>query len=581
MNQRRLRKPHYVAIFLAAIACIGIWLSVSRPPNSTPPSVQKRPPASLEEQDPSPLSPVRSPAPSTDQPDSSSDPRDPTHDESVTLNFAVIDEQGVGLRGADVYAFDGRSLEARTGTDDDGVCAITLPIAEAVTVVASATGHASNYVFLSVPQLAEANRAKGEERPRFEIMLGRPCSLVGTVRIAGSETGVGGITVLAYPARAELLSPDLVHRLKHGTMLPSMGTTTSGPDGRFEIDGLLAGSNYRIAAGGRGYATIDSSWRAPKIPAPASDVVVEVARHHGAIIAVEDPLGRAVPIRSNAPMPMVAILDYPIPPGQAVRGLNESAAFSAGMVPDGDLKPNERVVLCRTTDSSVPSLEMNLDVAVPGYAPSSVRVRLTPIDRPLAVERVVLQRSVGGVGAVRFALPLPLPQGHVSFDDENDETNRFNVQVDDTETELVIHDVPIGAYRVAYHGRRARLRCPASRNEFLRIAVTDGGTTEAVLECVPTGSITIDIAPDFRTQPIARLVVSLSARPLAVMDGRTGLNDAFNFVLERPPFVIRGVPFGTYHVHVEQPSGSVPRILGPIVVAADALEPCVSCEFPR
>lgn len=481
-------------------------------------------------------------------------------------SVAVVSELGRGIPDAQVSVYEGALHLSTLITDYDGVGTVETPHAiRVLTFVARAVGYAQEIHVLNVE---ESDAETQESETGVAITLSSASEITGRVRLAGSAHGLPGITVLAFPTGLGAAEPREV--VDVGSEIHARArSAVTGPDGTFAIDGLCGTSSYRVTAGGLGFGSELSGMRAQVALGNAQNLDIEVVKYFGSKVRLRDIRGDAIDVRPGVPRPLMTIRHTPNCAGAARRGITEAVCLAAGNGDVAELDKNELLLVAFTADPSSLITNTTVDVRVPGYAPATTVVpMITLASSPVPVSDVELVPS-GALGTVRVRTEGILPQGNLEFRKSGDPMGSFTVQFEDSERELVITEVPVGEYRWRYSARRSRLEIPSGPDEYHQVYVTESHPVDLRIECPPTGSLEISPVYGQNRSPLTQITVAMTARPLVTMDGRVMLQDVFNLVVSGPPFVIRGLPFGSYHLHIEQPGRWDPKIAGPVVISAE------------
>lgn len=403
------------------------------------------------------------------------------------------------------------------------------------------------------------------EGPSGPIVL----TLTHEARIRGAVTLPSGsppsvpVLVLAWrdaePTRPRATLEKPIRDASH----PLFRCVKTDRDGRFEFDGLEAGAQYQLSAGGEGYAQCMPEGQFLVRPVEAiaggGPVKLLVAPLFALRVDLGDPDSgplRSAPQLFSYPFPSINVPKEIFVTDKSLPGawLNPGVDFHDP--PTGNA---HRFYMICTAEKEVDRIgPVTLTGSAPGYEPFKVEVWATRVPGGLEPKRVTLQRKTEAWGRLRIRVltpvgldgkPMwtsmvnaPLPFGRIKLRPVANTPlppPPFEAAVPHQERpEIVLDGVPAGSYRVNLwtplpgDGPETLVSIPVGGEAQVTLDSTDWGVVEASIDRKVGG-----LEREFTGQVLIELETN-EARPISA-----------STVFESPPYCVLGVPPGRYKVY--------------------------------
>lgn len=330
---------------------------------------------------------------------------------------------------------------------------------------------------------------------------------------------------------------------------PSAWTAVSDDQGRFTIRGLALQQRYSAIAGGAGYLTPQILRR---VDADSTDVRIVVERAFATWVRFRDQDG--VPIRT-APTLYGRRYGTARSEDRSIHRVGGTVAavaltgLGAELLRSQTFTDRLYVFTASTTAESVGPFRLSL--TYPGYDPVDASFSAPLLSSPVA-ETVVTFKSRSTITSeleVRF-LGVPDPEvavheaepfGAIALTNEQGE--RFQFAVGDPRGLQVIPGLPPGRYSAEFETLSATWRAPGDPEAGIAV---DVGPAQGALEfdLSELGTVRVDVLRDS-----GRALVSRASIACHRDDGR----ELPVRVFKRAPYVLSGLPAGSYSIYLDQP----------------------------
>lgn len=555
----RYTKPsaHSIIAF-AMLAGIGAALLVAyaRPRGGVKDPERAMPSQGVEDPRQAPAVAVRSSV--RDASDRRPEPPSASQPSGRTIRGRVVDQNGVGVADAAIYAIDEHStISARCRSDLSGGFGIPDPPTGQLLLVASALEHASTYRYIDILG------SEITDVPEVELVLEEECFIAGIVRSRSGAPASAGTTIMATEILDSGFGPADLSLIAEGASVHK--SATSDEQGRFRIGGLRRTGRYKLTAGGCGQIE-DPEFEdnyALHICAQASGVELRVTAVYVVDLEVVGEGGRPLEADSD-------LFAYPM---ITLRSPNECElfpldAYAAWLIPYLRTSARRSNIVGRqihafTTrdDSKVMAGSATFFVSAPGYEPKEVSVPITrlgasePARHSVQLSRVarafgnanirISASGLTGLESLRSNRNLLTPFATLEFRSEDREKGQDLARAvwSPQEFPLRVSGVPTGEYLV-----RLRLPLMPYAKCEAKLLVVESSTTDVLLP-FPDWSI-IQVRPlvdsgarsEFHSGPLRFEVIG--PKPLT-----SGASVSFR----GPPYEIIGLAPGNYEI-----SGQVP-----------------------
>lgn len=430
---------------------------------------------------------------------------------------------------------DGSGVDRWYTTDAQGECSTPAPPADAFLLRARTDGFASGDVYSTPPH-----------PPTLQLVLEPEALIVGRV-VDPTGAPVADASVLAWKTWIQPLLADLVGPNVEDSS--ALATAQSGPDGRFLLRGLDPGASYDLCAGARGLTSAERI--GPVEPGPA-EIPLVLAPIVGVELRLGDP-GSKDP--GDPRFWETPDMTWRWPEGGTWLERDDPRLVLAGVPPE----------LCRrqrslragffflVEDDAVPFGPIEFEARLPGYQPVSEALFAHSLREDLVVHVAPLIAVATSWGSLEVSLRLS--PSHRGGSDAWPELGRLVLQDAHVPTRRFFHvvrsldrgpirfsDLPAGDYSLRYvpaHGF-ARLHEPVD------LTLHAGATAALVIDLSDAHELELEILAAGGGHHYGTALVEISS-------GRVGGHGTGFLLFQRPPFVLQGLPSGTYSLNLYEP----------------------------
>jgi len=463
-----------------------------------------------------------------------------------SLTLVCVNESGQAVGDAAIYSPSPEADSYMGRTSEDGTLLVAVKSDQYLRFEAVS----SNLIGASDPVVGGTVKV-------LEIVMRPTSAISGTVLNADGFPFGAGIRVQAIPESNSLSDTLWCERALSGSSLRPIATSLS--DGSFVILGLSSKESYFLIAGGGGYASLETP---DGIGAGESGIQITVSPVFGAVLSILGQDGEALSPKTGAWLTGVAFGfgdgEGYVESGRA-QPISVSKALLAGVSPtlirDLGLYRHAFFFVSDVRSESVGPVQFCVDL--PGYDPIRTTVWAQLLSTGVASYEVRVARTTEGFGRLTVNLEGALPRAR-----------------------LAKHSP--GFYSFA----TVRL-IPLAGGAILKYGIIDLLQDSQTFEGIPFGTYTIDILPNhsmLRFPETLRTVIEIGSAEVAVtfdlsntggvevliLDENGGVFDGYcsvelhrtdsaNDVLGisaflESPYVVSGLPEGTYAVRLGTPS---------------------------
>lgn len=364
-----------------------------------------------------------------------------------SASIHVTDENRTALSAVQVHAVSDAAVVLLGSTDKDGNLGQQALSPSIARLVFSLAGFA----------VREVPPPKEDER-ELEVVLRRGGSISGRVvefgvRILPPEIAppVAGARVVAM---TQVGGRGIFDRLQIGD--PSIRCGVSDSSGAFSIDGLVAGEQYLLRAGARGFIQNKQNQPPTSIPVvPCEGVVVELQNAYGVSFEfVDDASGELISIADLAGGVEYGSRDrtaMTLPPG----GIE---SFLAGL--DPNLYADKRRLTILASSPEAPAeVGIYVETRLVGYESVKADAMAAPLSKAMPVVRVPIEQTASAFGTLELLWhtadetlknlgPQQPPKGEVHLLGADGSEMAILAPMQPG-VEHMLHRVPVGSYEVS------------------------------------------------------------------------------------------------------------------------------------
>jgi len=484
--------------------------------------------------------------------------------EQSAIRVLVVDEFGAPIQGAAVLEQSDGESRCLGETDETGEFLLAPVPPTWIRLLAEKEGHASSTTYLG---------PSSSTPKRITLVLGIGSSISGTVIYPDGESAGEGIGVLAWPS--SLLAPDYVaaDSIANGHSCPR--STTTNHDGSFIINDLKSGQKYALIAGGAGLGTLRDQYG---YTTGTTDARLVVAPLYSAVLRLQDSHGQAVIIPRGLKEEFYLKIDNQLDEYRRVYpGSSLGWRLALPPAPEDD----SEIRLVYSGPSALKSIDsvgpIFIEVSLPGYESEHSMCSITRADGWARPQLVALQREEGNLGrlvvhfrglsaldrawinpAMKMGDLFLIPQERSSMVPQyGGQTAHgfFEYTLQDAYSgQQAVDGIPYGIYEVKVFFRNGGFRLPADDRDPA-IVVVDSPENELYIECADLGELEIKVF-DVLGQPYCENLTfdlgegEVEYLPTGEMQVVIGGGIAFT----RPPYVVKGLEPGNYHVFISRPN---------------------------
>lgn len=472
------------------------------------------------------------------------DPSVASSDYGIDLQFR--DEGSNAVPGVSLFHDHDRRDWEWTAADSRGVARVTVGN-RGVSCWTRAEGFADQQLTIS-----------SEDAPNRTVILERE-NLISGVVLSARRSPIGNIKVIAWPrGSVAFAGQTAAFRALSGD--PRCAVSESRHDGTFTIRGLSAGVKYCLAAGGGGRTT---EVRSSIAVCPSSNVELVVHDLYGALVTSVDESGMLVgPDHRLSPFAELGISFSP--KGNSAIMLPVPGVALAGL-PSSQFHPPSGALLCLcTADDEEAEVLVSCRVDVPGYElVDDIDIALSRLEDPIRVHQIVLRKSTEQMGTLVMmfspqgpgATVSDCPRGTLTLKSTARDTLIFDIP-EGKESAHVL-EVPRGDYMCRFNAIGGSFAHPPHESSPALVAVSEIPVTFFV-PIQGTGSVEFVLGPPRAMAWVHRVSCIIGAQATEDKLGRQSIAAGKSIGVEGPPFLIKGLPVGTYSIAITEPKPTQP-----------------------
>lgn len=457
-----------------------------------------------------------------------------------------------------IVATNDTSLDIRE-SDLHGIAAMQIPHSDSpLLLIATAPGYGPGRVPL--PRIIP---------PEVEVTLPPQAHIVGRVSLTDGSVPPTPMRVLAWTT----VRPPSPSIILGSPQSPTLLSTTTDLRGEFRFDAVSAVGTYSLAAGGEGWCTPDVT---SGVSATTLPTVLTVYPFYAGLITFSATDGSALPPSD------IWTIGYHAPDGFRLAD-NPSFDLALAGVPSAPpslsmASPDWRQMLVAgySHGGATDSVGLGLDCSVPGVTDTRVRIDLPRAAREIQLLMARLNHPNSQLGDIRLVYPAPpsttdrssgssqsLSPHWLELHRAGDSKSYRLPLTRVTGESVVIRGVPCGTYRYRVYAANAGWVYPPEMDRFLEYTVR-AGPNDMPIDTSQLGGLAL-LPTLLDTDRYSETLVITATR----LEGR---RREAEFVLLGPPYVIEGLPPGTYNVTIRAPSRGVPAGQ-PLVLERCVIEP--------